>query len=153
MPGKICATRSQWDTIMTVPGRVNPRQAYEMLMRDPQAVLIDVRTRIEFDYVGHPPGALHIPWKEYPDWNVNPDFIASVRAQLAVRDAGNVEDIPVLLLCRSGNRSQSAAEELSKHGFTRVYNIEEGFEGDKDTQNHRGTLNGWRFRGLPWEQT
>lgn len=58
----------------------------------------------------------------------------------------------VLLLCRSGKRSALAAEEATKAGFTHVYNVLEGFEGDLDDESHRGTLEGWRFRGLPWVQ-
>ncbi|MGQ0658979.1 MAG: rhodanese-like domain-containing protein [Chromatiales bacterium] len=133
--------------------RVNPQEAYEVLASDATAVLVDVRSRVEFDYVGHPIGAIHVPWREYPDWSVNPDFEGEVRRALEGRGATPVEQTALLLICRSGNRSFAAGEELLKHGFTRVYNVEEGFEGDRDVDNHRSTANGWRFRGLPWEQT
>jgi len=138
---------------MAMVSRVNPQQAYEKMSVDPKAVLLDVRTKIEFDYVGHPIGAVHLPWKEYPDLQVKTDFVSSVRALLQMRTATPIEQTPLFLLCRSGARSLAAAEELARHGFKEVYNIEEGFEGEKDANNHRSTTNGWRFRGLPWEQT
>jgi rhodanese-related sulfurtransferase len=57
------------------------------------------------------------------------------------------------MLCRSGARSALAAEMLIKEGYTNVYNILDGFEGDKDESGHRNTINGWRFHDLPWEQS
>ena len=133
---------------------VSPPEAYEILGRDRAAVLIDVRSRVEFDYVGHPDGAVNIPWKDAPDWRVDPGFVAKVRESLA-GSAGQPppESRTLLMLCRSGGRSMSAARELRKHGFEKVINVAEGFEGDLDGERHRGTLNGWRFHGLPWEQT
>ncbi len=137
---------------MTVQ-RVDPKQAAELLQGRPGAVLLDVRSKVEFDYVGHPTGAIHVPWKEAPDWAVNPDFVAAVRAALGDAGDGPVTERPLLLICRSGARSMSAAQALSETGFKELYNIEEGFEGDKDGEQHRGTVNGWRYHGLPWEQT
>ena len=58
----------------------------------------------------------------------------------------------MLLLCRSGKRSVLAAEVATKAGLTNVFNVHEGFEGEIDMQRHRGTGDGWRFRGLPWVQ-
>lgn len=132
---------------------VSPPQAWALLQQDPAAVLLDVRSSLEFDYVGHPLGAVHVPWKEAPGWQQNPDFVAQVRAALVGRGADPPEAVTILALCRSGGRSQQAAEELARHGFTRLYNILEGFEGDRDPHKHRGTLGGWRFHGLPWEQS
>lgn len=137
---------------MTSVNRVDPLHAHAQLAADPTAVLIDVRSRMEFDYVGHPVGALHVPWKEAPEWRVNPGFVDAVRELLRADGGGAPEGRPVYLLCRSGVRSLAAGEELVRQGFRRVYNIEEGFEGEKDGESHRSTINGWRFRGLPWEQ-
>lgn len=131
--------------------RIDPLAAKALLDREPAARLIDVRSTVEFDYVGHPIGALHVPWKDYPDWQENPAFVATVDAAIG-NDDENGRNRPVLLICRSGARSYNAAERLSEHGYTQLYNVEEGFEGDKDENRHRGTSNGWRFRGLPWEQ-
>ena len=136
---------------MTTIKRIDPLAAKALLDRDPRSCLIDVRSTVEFDYVGHPVGALHVPWKDYPDWQENPAFTAAVGA--AVGDHGETGlDRPILLICRSGARSYQAAERLREHGYSELYNVEEGFEGDKDADQHRGTINGWRFRGLPWEQ-
>ena len=126
-----------------------------MLAADPQAMLLDVRSRIEFEYVGHPPGAINIPWKEPPDWVVDVNFVDKVRAALAglFPQAGRIEDLTILALCRSGVRSRTAGAALQARGFTHVYNIAEGFEGDRDQKKHRSTVNGWRVHNLPWEQS
>lgn len=134
---------------------VNPKQAWKILESDDRAVLLDVRSRMEYEYVGHPPGAVNIPWKEFPDWEVDMEFVNKVKSALKELrpDAGKVEDITVLAICRSGSRSRYAGEALQEQGFTEVYNVAEGFEGDRDNNRHRGTLNGWRFHRLPWEQS
>jgi len=131
--------------------RITPTEAKDLLAQDPAAILVDVRSKVEFDYVGHPIGAVHVAWKEYPDWVENPDFAAHLDAMLAT-DGESAKDRPIVVICRSGVRSLNAGECLRAHGYTKVYNVEEGFEGDKDNDRHRGNINGWRFRGLPWEQ-
>lgn len=134
---------------------VKPPVAWQMLAADPHAILLDVRSRIEFEYVGHPPGAINIPWKGPPDWVVDENFVDKVRAALAVLfpQIGRIEDLTVLALCRSGVRSHKAGEALQARGFAHVYNIAEGFEGDRDQNKHRNTVNGWRVHNLPWEQS
>ena len=110
--------------------------------------------KIEFDYVGHPPEAVNIPWQDAPGQAANPDFVQKVRAALSDQDRqGNIEDLTILTLCRSGSRSRNAARKLLQSGFSRVLNIAEGFEGDPDKNRHRGKINGWRYHGLPWVQT
>lgn len=126
---------------------LNPQQAWELLQQNTDAVLVDVRTKIEHAFVGHPPGAVHIAWKEATDWQVNPTFVAEVEKILPDKNA------PVLLLCRSGQRSLDAAKALEAAGFSWLVNIVDGFEGPLDHQHHRGNLGGWRFSGLPWEQS
>ncbi|MDZ7734963.1 MAG: rhodanese-like domain-containing protein [Gammaproteobacteria bacterium] len=132
---------------------ISPAEAWQMLEQS-RAVLLDVRTTMEYQYVGHPVGAVLVPWKEPPDWEVDPQFVSRARAALAER-AGDepVEEMPVLTICRSGKRSLAAAEALARQGFREVYNIGEGFEGNLDEKGHRNTVNGWRFNNLPWEQT
>jgi len=133
---------------------ITPGEAGELLKSDPNAVVLDVRSKVEFDYVGHPVGAVHVPWQEFPGWQVDPQFIEKVRQKLADRGTANPEkNVTVLSLCRSGSRSRAAAQALAAFGFERVYNIAQGFEGDRDQNGHRGTVGGWRFHGLPWEQT
>ena len=127
--------------------KLDPKQACEILQNNPDAVLIDVRTSSEYAFVGHPPQAVLIPWKEAPDWKVNPDFIKNVDATVADKS------IPVVLMCRSGQRSMQAAQALEAEGYTNLSNMEEGFEGDLDDEKHRSTINGWRFYRLPWRQS
>lgn len=125
---------------------LTPTQAYELMQRNPEALLIDCRTEIEFFYVGHPIGAVNIEWHIAPDFEVNPDFVPQV-----LGEAGR-KDRPLLLICRSGNRTLAAGAALEDAGFTDVTNVLEGFEGELDEQFHRNTLGGWRKAGLPWEQ-
>jgi rhodanese-related sulfurtransferase len=133
---------------------LHPKQAWEILRQRPDAVLLDVRSRVEFDYVGHPVGSVHVPWQEFPDWRADPEFVAKVAHSLkTLRPDSAPEEVPLLALCRSGKRSAAAAQALAQSGYRHVYNIMEGFEGDRDADRHRGTINGWRFHGLPWEQT
>ena len=134
---------------------ISPPEAWEILQSDKNAVILDVRSSMEFHYVGHPVGAIHVPLKEPPDWGVDPDFVNKVRGALNDRGTGTgaIEGLTILSLCRSGQRSRTAAELLASQGFKNVYNILEGFEGDRDGQNHRNTINGWRVHGFPWEQS
>ena len=126
---------------------LNPQQAWDLLQQNTGTVLVDVRSKVEHAFVGHPPGAIHIAWKEAPDWQVNPKFVADVERLVPDKNA------PVLLLCRSGQRSLDAAKALENAGFRRPINIIDGFEGSLDQDKHRGTLGGWRFNGLPWVQS
>jgi len=131
-----------------------PAQAWELLGENPRAVLIDVRSSMEYLFVGHPKGSVHVAWIDEPDWVVNPHFLTDVRkvmlGGIGVEEHAN--DAPVLLICRSGKRSLEAGKLLIENGFMDVYNVAEGFEGELDEQHHRSTTGGWRFHGLPWEQ-
>jgi len=127
-------------------GAVLPEEAHALLSAVPEARLIDVRTRPEWEYVGHVPGSILIEWTTYPAGTRNPRFIDELRA------AANDLDAPLLFLCRSGQRSDSAARAAAAAGYTMAFNMLEGFEGPKDPEGHRGTLSGWRKSGLPWVQ-
>ncbi len=127
---------------------LDPVAAYAFLQREPHALLVDCRTEVEHMYVGHPVGAEHVAWQEAPDWEIDPQFADKVK-RLVSGDLGR----PVLLICRSGHRSLYAGEALEAAGFSRVINVLEGFEGPLDDDYHRGTHGGWRFRGLPWQQS
>jgi len=133
---------------------INSTKAYSILQQSKNAILIDVRSSIEYDYVGHPINAIHIPVKEAPDCEIRDDFIGNVRSELKKKfpDIKNVSEIHILLLCRSGQRSGQAAQMLELEGYKNIINIMDGFEGDKDANNHRSVMNGWRFNNLPWEQ-
>lgn len=136
--------------VKTIPAR----QAWDMIQHEPKSLLLDVRSHMEFLFIGHPVGAINIPWIDEPDWNINPHFVREVRQLLlgGLAHDGSGDNVPVLLICRSGKRSREAGELLLKNGFTSVYNIAEGFEGELDDHHHRSTRGGWRFEGLPWEQ-
>ena len=116
---------------------LEPRAAFDLLQQSPDAVFVDCRSELEHLCVGHPVGAIHVAWSA--------DFIAQMRSITA-------GDRPVVIICRSGNRSVDAGHALEQAGFTNVYNVLHGFEGELDHDNHRGTRSGWRFDGLPWEQ-
>ena len=131
---------------------VSPLEAWKISQDDPRALLIDVRSSMEYLFVGHPTGALHIPWIDEPEWVVNPNFVTEIR-KLALGGLNESEkDVPILLICRSGNRSLEAGNLLIEAGIKNVYNIDEGFEGKLDENHHRSTLGGWRYHNLPWEQ-
>ena len=130
------------------------KDAHALLKDNPRAVLVDIRSTMEYLFVGHPSGSIHVAWIDEPDWTVNPHFVTDVR-KLMLGGATSHDDIcgaPVVLICRSGKRSLDAGRKLLDAGFSDVYFIDEGFEGDVDENRHRGTLGGWRFHGLPWEQ-
>jgi len=126
---------------------LTPKEAHQFLQSSPEALLIDVRSEIEFLFVGHPVGAIHVSWNDGPDWDVNPHFVGEVR-----KLAGHSGERPVVLICRSGNRSESAGEALLAAGFKNVHNVLHGFEGELDDKHHRNSVSGWRCDGLPWEQ-
>ncbi|HFD81463.1 MAG TPA: rhodanese-like domain-containing protein [Gammaproteobacteria bacterium] len=133
---------------------VSPREAWQILQDEPRAVLVDVRSDMEFLFVGHPVGAIHIPWIDYPDWKLNPNFVREVRKLVlgGICHGDATSGVPVVLICRSGKRSLEAGMQLIKEGFCDVYNVADGFEGELDEEHHRSTLGGWRFEGLPWAQ-
>jgi rhodanese-related sulfurtransferase len=133
---------------------ISCQQAHEIIETDPRALLVDVRSGMEFLFVGHPSGAINIPWIDEPDWVVNPAFATEIRKLLlgGTIEHGEIHSAPVVLICRSGKRSAEAGELLVQEGFTTVYNVDEGFEGELDGHHHRSSLGGWRYHNLPWEQ-
>ncbi len=132
---------------------ISPQQAWEICQQDPRALLVDIRSSMEYLFVGHPEGAVHVPWIDEPDWEVNPNFVTEIR-KLILGGIVDEDDsgVPVILICRSGKRSKEAGEALVEAGIHHVYNIDEGFEGDLDEHHHRSSVGGWRFHGLPWQQ-
>ena len=124
-------------------GNVSPELAWQWVQAG-QAVLVDVRTDAEREWVGSVPGAVPVAWKQWPGMVPNAAFDDGVRAAVA---AGQ----KVVFLCRSGVRSVAAARQAALRGWE-AYNVLEGFEGEVDADGHRGRTGGWRFRGLPWFQ-
>lgn len=132
---------------------VTPKEAAEALQQNTSAVLVDVRSQMEFLMIGHPVGAINVAWIDEPNWDINPNFVTEVRrillGRVSGREAGNV---PIVLLCRSDNRSRDAAKALYDAGLRDIFVIKDGFEGPLNDQHQRGSLAGWRFENLPWEQ-
>ena len=126
---------------------ISPIEANNILQNEAEAILIDTRTKIEFSFVGHPLKAVHVPLKRPPNWDNFPDFVEHVEKHVPSKTT------PIVLMCRSGARSMDAAKLLEAEDYQNLYNMQEGFEGDKDKNNHRSTLGGWRFHNLPWEQS
>lgn len=128
-------------------GAVTPAEAHALLNAEPQALLIDVRTTAERDWVGRVDVAddrqAAIEWNTYPGGTRNPAFIEQLQ-QIA-----RSEQI-LLFLCRSGVRSRQAATAAAASGYANCFDILEGFEGDKDAAGHRKTVGGWCVAGLPW---
>jgi sulfur dioxygenase len=123
-------------------GDITPETAYAWTQSG-EAVMVDVRSEAELAWVGFVPSAVAVPWKQWPGMAMNPAFDADVIAASQGKK--------IVLLCRSGVRSIAAAKRATELGLE-AYNILEGFEGDPDAHGHRGTLGGWRLRGLPWQQ-
>lgn len=132
------------DANLPYAGGIRPTDAWHLVSHE-EAVLVDVRSAEERKFVGMVPGSHHVAWATGTSLTRNPRFARELEAKFAKDDV-------ILLLCRSGKRSALAAEVAAKAGFTNVYNVLEGFEGDLNDRQQRGTFNGWRLRGLPWIQ-
>lgn len=133
------------DQNLPYAGALTPAEAHEVWRLAPGAVLVDVRTKAEWDWVGRVPGAVEIEWNLYPGGGRNPHFLERLKHEVD-------REALVLFLCRSGARSQAAATAAAEAGYTSACNILEGFEGDKNADGHRNAVGGWRFAGLPWIQ-
>ena len=138
--------------IMEYAGDLSVMKTWDRLVREPTAVLIDVRTAPEWNYVGLPDlssldkQVICSEWQFYPGMEQNPGFAAEVE------QAGVAKDTPIFLICRSGARSKHAAVLLTGLGYQHCYNVTGGFEGDKDAHGHRGNTGSWKHSGLPWTQ-
>src|SRR6476620_12563339 len=135
--GHVACTANANDGTSTTMKHLKPLEASEFLHKNPQAVRIDCRSEMEYLFVGHPSGALHVAWNDGPDWDINPHFVGQVKKVASMNR-------PVVLICRSGQRSVAAGVELEKAGFEEVYNVLEGLEGPLDDHHQRGTVGGWR---------
>jgi rhodanese-related sulfurtransferase len=136
-------------------GDINCREAWDKLASDPDAVLVDVRTNVEWQLIGKPDlSSLH---KEpvYVQWvtmeGMNPNFVEELKMALA--RAGATRDSQIFFLCQSGGRSKMSAMQCTEQGYSRCYNVADGFEGGLDENKHRNSVDGWKFTGLPWAQS
>jgi rhodanese-related sulfurtransferase len=131
---------------LSYEGALTPKEAHELLQLVPGAKLVDVRTRVELDWVGRVPDSIEIEWLTYPDMQPNTHFIQTLKHSLTTESL-------LLFMCRSGGRSNAAASAATAAGFPDCYNVLEGFEGDKNADGQRNTVGGWRVAGLPWHQS
>ncbi len=126
-------------------GAVTPLEAWA-LQSAGAATIVDVRTRAEWKFVGRVPGVPLVEWQRLDEAGLNPGFLEQLAEVVGRGEA-------VLFLCRSAVRSDLAAEHAAQAGYERAYNVLEGFEGDLDADQRRGTRGGWRHAGLPWIQS
>lgn len=141
---------------------VSAAEAGDMVSKQ-EAILVDIRSRAEVGFLGMPTGAVHIPYMVMPmmaaynsekgayDLELNPDFPGDFAAYAEAQ--GLSKDSHIILMCRSGSRSARAADLLADLGYTRVYSMTDGYEGDKvaDGPNKgQRLMNGWRNAGLDW---
>ena len=146
---------------------ISSAQCWEQLQNDASAantsVLIDVRTRAEWAFVGVPDlsslgkEVLFIEWQHFGAKLPDPDFIPSLAALLAADPSLG----SLFFLCRSGQRSRAAAAAVAAAAATIMaqqssfdcFNVADGFEGGLDENKHRGQKSGWKAAGLPWKQS
>lgn len=137
---------------MAYAGEMKPSEAWSLLNSNSAALLVDVRTRPEWAFVGIPDlssigkKAVLLSWQVYPSMETNAEFGAQIKK------AAPAADTPLLFICRSGVRSRAAAETMTAQGYSACYNVSEGFEGNHDSHRHRGRVSGWKAAGLPWIQ-
>ena len=128
-----------------------PTDAYDALAENPQAQLIDCRTRAEWNFVSMPDlsalpqDLICLEWNSI-EGHPNEAFVPTIDAHLD-------KDTPIFIICRSGGRSAAACQALAAAGFTTLHNVTGGFEGDPNGEGHRGTQNGWKAAQLPWRQS
>jgi rhodanese-related sulfurtransferase len=131
-------------------------ETWKHLKSDPKAVLVDVRSRAEWAFVGVPDlsslgrDVLLIEWQTFPDNRVATDFADRLEKALTAR--GVQKDDEIFSICRSGGRSRMAAEAMAAAGYRHCLNVAEGFEGPMDADRHLGQIAGWKFEGLDWVQ-
>ncbi len=131
---------------LSYEGALTPSEAFEIVRLAPGSKIVDVRSRAELDWVGRVPNAVEIEWATYPGMKQNPNFLAALEQQVD-------KESLVMFLCRSGQRSHFAAMAATQSGFPDCYNILEGFEGEKNSNNQRNIVGGWRAANLPWDQS
>lgn len=145
---------SSGDAVQDVP----VKEVWARLEANPKALLVDVRTRPEWTFVGLPDLAglgretILVEWQMFPDNRINAAFVEQLSGQLD--RLGADRDAELFFICRSGARSKLAAQAARQAGYRQCHNVAEGFEGPLDPDSHqRGRLGGWKAAGLPWSQS
>lgn len=143
---------------------VDAREAWQLLQKHQDALLVDVRDPIEIKFTGMATETdIHVPWmladvgawdEQQQSWAMrkNPHFMTELLQKLEAHQAN--QQTPIIVMCRSGStRSAPVVDELAQRGYTQVWTVTDGFEGDRlKTGDSKGVraLNGWRNAGLPW---
>ena len=131
-------------------------ETWTRLGKDAGSVLVDVRTSSEWAFVGLPDLSsigkrpVLVEWLDFPGNQLNQTFVSQLTD--ALTKIGANKDTELFFLCRSGGRSLSAARAMAAAGYSRCRNVADGFEGPLDPNRHRGSLGGWKAKGLPWAQ-
>ena len=143
--GEILQVAAQRANALGVPytGAITPFEAFDLMQANKDAVLVDVRSRAELELVGRIPFAAHVEWAFYPGMVANAHFATELQAAVD-------KEATIVFMCRAGGRSHSAALVAQSLGYTNVFNMLEGFEGDANADKQRTLLNGWKHAGLPW---
>ena len=129
----------------------DPQACFDHLASDPQALLVDCRSAVEWELLGIPDlsalgkKTLMVEWTDYKNQR-NPDFLDNIKSFASPKT-------PIIMICRIGGRSAAACQLLIDHGFSNVTNMSEGYEGRLNENGHRNVIEGWRARGLPWQQS
>ena len=137
--------------------QIDAPDAWKILQENPNSILVDVRTKEEIEFVGFVDSTkinaktINLPWKTYPQMAVDEAFTDKLSALISEVFSSNPEEINLLFICRSGNRSFEAAMFMSDLGY-QCHNITNGFEGSHNELGQRGKTNGWKAQNLPWRQ-
>lgn len=132
--------------------QIDSINAHKQLISDANSFLIDVRTHEEFNFVGivddngFKNKITLMPWLLFPNMNINPDFLENIKKLFPNIDSN------LFFLCKTGGRSNQSSLAVNEIGYKNCYNIVNGFEGDLDSFEHRGNINGWKASKLPWRQ-
>jgi rhodanese-related sulfurtransferase len=138
--------------------QISARDAFELLKNDQNSVLVDVRTFEEFNFVGFVnPASFNnrlvlLPWQLFPAMNENPEFANSLEESLKKLFGEEFQEMKIIFICRTGGRSNAAANHALNLGYKNCYNLIAGFEGELDKEERRGNVNGWKASDLPWRQ-
>lgn len=131
---------------------IPPSDAWNMLMKNKNAYLVDVRTNAEWNFVGVPnldsinKQLITIEWRAFPNMEINHNFDNQLASIVSDKDS------ELIFLCRTGGRSAEAATRMYSLGYKNCYNVSHGFEGDLNSDSHRGLKSGWKASNLPWRQ-
>ncbi len=139
--------------------QINPKEAFDILKSDKNSVLVDVRTFEEFKFVGLVDPAdfndrmTLLPWQLFPEMQVNQEFASELEESLKNLFGNAIEEVKIIFLCRTGGRSNAAANHAINLGYKNCYNLASGFEGDFNKFSQRGQISGWKAENLPWRQS